>query len=122
MGNLGNVLINLGAYPSAKTYLEKALKIHAQHYSTTHLHTARTMGNLGIVFYHLEQYEKARKCYQQNIKFFTEHYGVTHAETKRVKRNLAILEEQFASKSNQKQPKSALQNPNDENDDIFDID
>ena len=88
------------------------------------------MGNLGIVYKHLEQYEKARKCYQQNIKVFTEHYGANHAKTKGVKHSLAILEMTCSSKSNQKQPKSPLENPlneeeenpNDQDDDIFDID
>ena len=63
LGNLSNVLRNLGDYEAAKEGYYKALEIEKNHYGEDHVSYATTLGNLAGVLDNLGDYEEAKVGY-----------------------------------------------------------
>ncbi|MFQ5344187.1 MAG: tetratricopeptide repeat protein, partial [Anaerolineae bacterium] len=77
LGNLGNVLLYLGAYAEAQTYYTQALYIQRE--IGDRQYEAVSVGNLGLLYHYLGDYETAREHSQQALQM-TQEIGARRAE------------------------------------------
>ena len=67
LGNLANVLRQMGDYDQAKALYERALAVQQNHYGQDHVEVARTLGNLAGVLHQMGDYDQAKALYERAL-------------------------------------------------------
>ncbi len=77
LGNLGNVLNDMGKHEETIVQHQKGLEIYLKLLGNEHLHVAAAFNNLGVVYYSLGQYEQALEYYQKDLDITVRLVGPT---------------------------------------------
>ena len=78
LNNLGNYLHNRMEIASAKSVLERALKIDEKGLGPEHTNVARDVNNLGSVLRGLGDLAGAKRCFERALKIDEEAFGMEH--------------------------------------------
>jgi CHAT domain-containing protein/tetratricopeptide (TPR) repeat protein len=89
--NLGNVSDELGDYPAARKYHERALAIRLKVLGEEHADTAASYNNLGSLSDDLGDYPAAQKYHERALAIKLKVLGEEHADTATSYNNLGIV-------------------------------
>ena len=90
LGNLANVLDQMGDYDQAKALCERALAVQQNHYGQDHVEVATTLGNLAFVLDQMGDYDQAKALYERALAVQQNHYGQDHVQVATTLGNLAV--------------------------------
>ena len=93
LNDLGNYLHNRMELATAKSVLERALKIDEKALGPEHTSVAIRVNNLGSVMRDLVDLEGAKKCFERALAIFEKRLGKDHPNTVLVRNNLKSLQE-----------------------------
>jgi tetratricopeptide (TPR) repeat protein len=88
IGNLGEVLRDLGELEKARAAFERALAIEEVVYGPDHPNVARDVNNLGSVLRDLGQLEEARAAFERALAIFERVLGTEHPNVAEAANNL----------------------------------
>ena len=85
---MGLVHSNMGDYPKALSYYEKALEIQKHSLPSNHPDLGKSYNNIGSVYSNMGDYPKARSFYERAVEIGQHSLPPNHPHLQEWKRNL----------------------------------
>jgi len=91
LNNIGDFLDDMGLYPSASPFKERALAIHERVLGPGHPYVASSLNNLALLYYEQGKYAEALPLYERALAIREQALGPGHPDVASSLNNLALL-------------------------------
>ena len=98
VGDLGEVLRELGDLDGAADCYRRALKIDEAHYGPDHPNVALRLNNLGALSYGARDFAAAVAHFRRALTIYEKHLPPEHPDLQRSRRHLALAEAALAAR------------------------